>query len=259
MHPRVPPARTESDDRRRPANADGRGGRTVAGDRSSERGRSGDDASPTNEAKSETSGEVRSGDGRDPRAGAAAVRAAVVAPSRAVRARGDEDAAPTALVYVRGSVGGLGTQTDVIDELEDLSDAGAVAGVEVRTWPSAVSLRGLGDACHEYVEAFETFESWADEHDATVCPPFAVRRRDSAITHESEEVLLTPALFLTLWEGDDLVDAYPHCEAGTVVTAADGVERIRAALEAPGPEAEAPDTGAGSAGEDAATPQEADR
>ena len=118
--------------------------------------------------------------------------------------------AQTAVLYKRGSVANRDRERAVVEALETLSADGLIEEVELRTWPGRVSLEGAETGRSDLVETFETFRSWASEHGTSICPPFLVRERESAITSERDVVLVTPTMFLTVYDDDGLVDLYPR-------------------------------------------------
>lgn len=132
-----------------------------------------------------------------------------------------------AVLYVRSSAPSHEREGTVIDALEALADADVFEAVEVNTWPEKVSLNAAGQIGREFVEAFRTFDAWAEEHDVDICPPFVVREQHSSITQERDEVLVTPTLCLSLWDDAELAGVYP-CSHGDRVTS---VEDLLAFLQ----------------------------
>lgn len=145
----------------------------------------------------------------------------------------DDGDGPTVVLYTRGSAVGrdLDRERDIADALGSLAADGVVGSVEVRTWPARVSLRS-GDR-DGVVAAFEAIEEWAEEEGVSVRPPFDVRERRSTILREQDDLLVTPTLCLTVWDGDDVLDAYPRCESDGAPTVEEGLRRVRAAEKTP--------------------------
>ncbi|MFC7236050.1 HTH domain-containing protein [Halosegnis marinus] len=148
------------------------------------------------------------------------------------RTESDDDRdGPTAVLYTRGSAVGrdLDRAHGVVRTLDALAAEGAIGAVEVRTWPARVSLRG--DDRDGVVATFETIEAWAEANGVSVRPPFDVRERRSTVLRETDELLVTPTLCLTVWDGEELLDAYPRCEADGAATVEEGLDRYLPAEE----------------------------
>lgn len=144
--------------------------------------------------------------------------------------------APAVALYARSSSAGhdYERESTIVDALEALEADGVIDELTVRTWPPKFSLRSSGDERSEYANAFEQFESWAEEHGATVRPPFVVRHTDSAITNERDDILVTPYLFLTVWDDDELSAVYPCCHGDSVTGIEEGLTRILRASDESG-------------------------
>lgn len=127
--------------------------------------------------------------------------------------------APRAVIYMRGSAVGHEREAAIIGAFESLAADGVFDDVEIHTWPRKVSLEAGESVGCEYVEAFETFESWATDHGVAIRPPFVVRDQDCLITQEHDEVLVTPMRFLSVWDGTELAGVYPcsHADGFTTI------------------------------------------
>mgnify|MGYP000627357884 CR=1 FL=1 len=133
---------------------------------------------------------------------------------------------PRAVLYVRGSRACCDRETAVLDDLRGLAERGAVGDVTVRTWPARITLGDAGATRAEFVAECGRLGRLARGRAVSLRPPFVVRHLDSTITRESEDVLVTPALLLTIWAGDELVSVYPHHDDGLVVTVADAIDGL---------------------------------
>lgn len=124
-------------------------------------------------------------------------------------------------------------QRTVRDRLATLAARGAVAGVEVETWPESVPLAGRDalDLHADVREAYEGFEAWAERAGVSLAPFFDRRERytlddPSDVTREC----LLPVVALTVHGGEGVVAAYPHTDDGDPR----GVDEALALLEAEG-------------------------
>lgn len=115
----------------------------------------------------------------------------------------------------------------VLDRLRRLRDRGRIAGFEVHSWPRAVSLP-LADRTDDGIPGtVRTFERWAVRHDVRLRPPFGVRRTRSAITGETDELLVLPVVFLAARD-DDLVWVAPATDGESTVTVDDALDAVAA-------------------------------
>ncbi|MFC3476565.1 HTH domain-containing protein [Halobacterium litoreum] len=178
------------------------------------------EASASDETASERPSTSGDGGGRDES----------VSPSEAAEGTDRRDDAtattPHVRLYVRGSSVAHDRESAVLEALEALADDGVIDAVNVHTWPEKVSLRSAGTARTDVLDTYQRFEAWADDHDVSIRPPFVVRQVDSSITRERDEVLVTPALCLTVWDGDDLVGVYPCNHEDGVETVEDGLANV---------------------------------
>lgn len=103
-----------------------------------------------------------------------------------------------------------------------LESAGTIDRLLVHAWPARVPLAedSLGQ---DVVELFERFNEWAAAHEVSIQPPFRVQSIYSAITGISDTILTTPALCLTVYEGNKLAGVYPHTDGDDQYTVADAI------------------------------------
>lgn len=100
--------------------------------------------------------------------------------------------------------------------------------VERRSWPRRVSLDAAADP--PAAEAYRRFRAWADDRDAGLEPAFLREVRENQITDDRTDVLVTPTICLAVYEGEDLVDVYPHRAEGAVYTVEDGLDALEATV-----------------------------
>ena len=132
-------------------------------------------------------------------------------------------------LYVRADAPVVERRQSVIDRLKRLEGQDRIDGFRVHPWPRAISL-GLadeidGDGIRDVVRSFET---WADRCDRHIRPPFDVRTTHSAITGESDELLVLPVICLAAYDTGDLVDVAPSSDGGSVYTVEDALDAIEA-------------------------------
>lgn len=113
-----------------------------------------------------------------------------------------------------------------IETLRACDADGDVDELVVRSWPAEVGLDADGPY-HEVIDRFRAFERWADDHDVSVRPPFAIREKTMHATDDAREVLVTPTFCLALYRADRLVGVYPHSDGDDTVTATDAIAALR--------------------------------
>lgn len=113
-----------------------------------------------------------------------------------------------------------------IRTLREAEADGQIDALLLRSWPGQITLSDTGPAS-EGVEAFEQFTEWAYVEGVDIQPPFDVRRRDSTITGESREILVTPLCCLAVYVDSTLVGVYPHLDEGEPRSVTDAVAAIR--------------------------------
>lgn len=147
-------------------------------------------------------------------------------PPASSRSDDGEQRAQNVVLYVRGSTANPERERGVIRTLEALSADEIIDGYEVRTWPERVSCGPGGDNRAGLRATFDAFEEWAEERGLSIRPPFIVREIQSVFTAEHDEVLITPMLFMAVFDGDAIVGTYPCHHADGVVTIDDWLARM---------------------------------
>jgi len=98
---------------------------------------------------------------------------------------------------------------ETLRQLDCLEADGVVDEFAVDVWPAEVRL--TDDSPHRDVVAlFEEFDAWATQWDVSIRPPFAVDTRQSEVTGETREVLLTPVQCLAIYVNGILTEVFPH-------------------------------------------------
>ncbi|WP_254538257.1 HTH domain-containing protein [Halomarina litorea] len=113
-----------------------------------------------------------------------------------------------------------------IRTLREAEADGQIDALLLRSWSDQITLTRAGPAS-EGVEAFERFTEWAYAEGVSIQPPFDVRRRDSLITGECREVLVTPLCCLAVYVGSTLVGVYPHVDDGEPRSVTDAIAALR--------------------------------
>lgn len=135
------------------------------------------------------------------------------------------DPAITVTCYVRPSLL-LEPVDSHIRTLREAEADGQIDALLLRSWPDQITLSDDGPAS-EGVEAFEQFSEWAYVEGVDIQPPFDVQRRDSVITGESREILVTPLCCLAVYIDSTLMGVYPHLDGGVPRSVTDAVAAIR--------------------------------
>ncbi|WP_233710690.1 HTH domain-containing protein [Natronococcus pandeyae] len=105
-----------------------------------------------------------------------------------------------------------------LEALRRCEENGRIDSLRLQSWPGEVSLESDSPK-QEVSNRFERFEQWAASHNVSVRPPFRVKTVTSLVDDEPERVLVTPALCLALYHGDQLVGVYPHSDGESTYTA----------------------------------------
>ncbi|GGN84588.1 HTH domain-containing protein [Haloarcula pellucida] len=100
-----------------------------------------------------------------------------------------------------------GPRVTVIDRLSSLRAAGTLADFSVATWPDEIVISDR-NRHSELLGTIEEFEAWAADNGVSLRPPFETRTA-SLLVGRSKEVLTTPMLLASLYDGDDVVGVYP--------------------------------------------------
>lgn len=109
-------------------------------------------------------------------------------------------------------------QNEVVASARTLESTGKVDDCEIIKWPSSVPLTEDTHA----VRVHEKVTDWAEETDIDVDRPFRIHERTNPVTGETEVVLHTPVVYVTLEADDELVGVAPcTLPDGTHVSAKD--------------------------------------
>lgn len=148
----------------------------------------------------------------------------------------------TAVCYVRAS-----RMTDAAEStvatLRSYLTEGLLDGVVVRAWPDLIAL-SQATRESEAVAAFEEFTAWAKREGVSIRPPFARETRTSAITDESREVIVTPAVCIATYLNGQLVSVHPYTDGDERHAVDEAIESIRGRRYRPNAPALVEDRGA---------------
>lgn len=124
---------------------------------------------------------------------------------------------PTTLrVYLRSYTPVSQPQNEVVATARALEADGVVDDVSVVEWPASVSLAADTDA----IRVHERISEWARARDLDVTRPFRTHERTNPVTGDTEAVLHTPVVCVTLDRNGDLDGVAPvTLPDGTHVTA----------------------------------------
>lgn len=154
---------------------------------------------------------------------------------------------PTIHVACHARVASFAAPVDeTLRTLERLKAANAIDEVTVDAWPSEVQLGTDGAPQSDVVARFETFDTWADQWNVRIRPPFAVETRRSEITGETREVLITPVQCLAIYVDGALQEVFPHTAdragSGETYTVRDALALLKAHGNQPFRASHPPDT-----------------
>lgn len=132
-------------------------------------------------------------------------------------------------LYVRAE-GPIAERRDtVIERLEQFDRRNQISEFSIHPWPRAMSLtlvKKMDD--NEIAGVFQSSEEWADQHGLHIQPPFDVRTSRSAITGETDELLVLPVICLAAYSDGDLIAVFPCSDEESVYTVADALDAIAA-------------------------------
>ena len=113
-----------------------------------------------------------------------------------------------------------------IETVHRLESSGILDAVSVHAWPEKVTLSEQTPYT-SVVEAFREMESWADEHDVSIQPPFDVRTTTSSFTGTTRTVLRTPVMSLSVYADEQLASVFPHSRGGEQYSVTDAIAALR--------------------------------
>ncbi len=133
----------------------------------------------------------------------------------------------TAVCYVRAPLL-LEPIDSKIQTLRTAAREGQLDELLFRSWSDSVSLAPESPR-KEVTERFEEFETWAEENNVSIRPPFRIRSATSLAAAEPTRVLVTPILCLALYDGRELIGVYPHSHADSeeTYTTTDAIATLR--------------------------------
>lgn len=132
-------------------------------------------------------------------------------------------------VYVRAFEPIRDEHEEAVDRLKALSADGKIVGFSLQTWPNKVRVSERS-ICKDIVERYEQLDDWATAVGLSIHPPFELRETGYELLGEHDEVLILPAMFVVVTEGEDILGVYPCRAEGQRV----GIDDCLAALESDG-------------------------
>lgn len=138
---------------------------------------------------------------------------------------------PTVKLSVRldPAVGLESRKEQLLDRLRTLSERGAIADYDVLAWTRGIRQDGpLGDVsyCRTLLDHVEELRGWVDDNGVDCCG-FDSRDVSSPKTGESYDVISLPAICLSVYENDDVVDVYPRRADDQLESVDDGLDSLR--------------------------------
>jgi len=124
-----------------------------------------------------------------------------------------------------------GRRERVADALSALVAEGTLAGYTIENWDKRIPADGSGDP--ELRDTYLSFEGWAEDQHVSLTPFFATRECYSWETGERGTWIVLPALCLSVYEDDELVDVYPHRDGETYESVWTGIESLEEADDSP--------------------------
>ncbi len=112
-----------------------------------------------------------------------------------------------------------------IAHLERLVAAGALDGFDVTSWAKRVPLESDGTPRPER-DCFNAFSAWAREADVRLAPFFDTRLCYSMETGEKRTELVTPAVCLAIYDGDDLRRVAPCASEDGTTTVTECLDEL---------------------------------
>lgn len=131
-------------------------------------------------------------------------------------------------LYVRSlaPTGAQHRQETVLDRLDDLARADAIAEYDISIWGRRIrpSMRTT-DPGRAILARIDAFREWADRADVSL-NALEVRSVESAIVEESYSVVVLPAMALAEYRGGDLVHVAPHEAGGRTTSVTDRLAEL---------------------------------
>lgn len=130
-------------------------------------------------------------------------------------------------LYVRAEGPITERRDTVIERLEQVDRRNQISEFRIHPWPRAMSLslvKKMDD--DEIAGLFQSADEWADQHGLHIQPPFDVRTSRSAITGETDELLVLPVICLAAYTDGDLVAVFPCSDGESVYTVDDALDAI---------------------------------
>ncbi len=97
--------------------------------------------------------------------------------------------------------------------------------LEVRNWPREIPVDPVG-VSETYLDLLDTFRAWANAQGRSLAPAVEVRRTYSWITAEQYATIALPVMLLAIYEGDRLLNVFPHADGDEVRTVAEGLTEL---------------------------------
>jgi len=130
-------------------------------------------------------------------------------------------------LYVRADTPTPDHRETVTETFDRLAADGHITDWTVHLWPRAVPLDPLGDRETSWVPSlYHAFRAWATRADVTLAPAFAVRTTTNLLGETGDRRLHLPVECLAVYAAQDLLALYPVTVDGTVLTVADGLDRL---------------------------------
>lgn len=129
----------------------------------------------------------------------------------------------TVAVYIRTQqlTEPVGTK---IETLQRLESADHIDDLAQHTWPETITLSERTPHT-DAIDVFKQMKAWADEHGASIRPPFGVRTT-STLTDEARTRLRTPVMCLAVYVGGQLTNVFPHSRDGEQYSVADAIAAL---------------------------------
>lgn len=136
-----------------------------------------------------------------------------------------QSATITAVCHVRSPLL-LDPVDEQVDTVRACESEGTIDDLLLRSWPKEVGL-DEGSPYHEVLEAYERFQTWADQQGVDIHPPFKEQTTTSQVTGGMNTRLVTPLFCLELYADEELVGVYPHSVGDETITTSDAIETLR--------------------------------